>query len=95
MASYAAYKTTDELNRVIQTSDKEAAYWVWVKSFKLLAKRQNLNLIKPLLKFVTKFTMFADKKTDAHCTVLTYHKNNRTTLIVAFRGTEKFRNQSL
>ena len=27
MASYAAYKTTDELNRVIETSDTKAAYW--------------------------------------------------------------------
>ena len=54
-----------------------------------------MNLIKPLLKLVTKFVMFADKETDAHCTVFTYEKNKRTTLIVAFRGTEKSRNPSL
>lgn len=43
----------------------------------------------PMIEHVTKFVMFADADSDAHCTVFTYNKNDVVTLIVAFRGTEK------
>lgn len=70
LASLAAYKITEELNRTNERRNTNAQYW-------------------PFIEHVTKYVMFADADSDAHCTVFTYKKNSKVTLVVAFRGTEK------